>query len=481
MPSPRPEASILHLDLDAFFAAVEQRDKPSLRGKPVVVGGTGHRGVVATASYEARAYGARSAMPTAEARRRCPPGTAFLGGRFEAYRVSSRVVMDLLREVSKVVEQVSVDEAYVDLGAADLPEKSPDAVQALVTGLLARITEETGGLTASAGVATSKMMAKLASEMDKPGGLTVIPPGNETRVLHPLPVRAVAGVGPATAARLHGFGVETVGDLERVSLADLVAIFGQAHGQGLHRLARALDERAVVTERETKSVSVEETFETDIADQNRLGHELDDLSRRLAARLGTAALFGRTITVKARRHDFTTLTRSGTLPHATGEAGVIVREARRLLGTVDTSTGLRLLGVGVSGLTDHAQEELMLEQLAGLTRVGPDRSDASSRGDWDHPPGNPADSQAAQAESSDGWMAIIERRAAGWHTGQDVRHTERGPGWVWGTGRGLVTVRFEGPLTAPGPIRTYAADDPGLSHADPPDWRPSGEERGPAA
>jgi len=481
MPSPRPEASILHLDLDAFFAAVEQRDKPSLRGKPVVVGGTGHRGVVATASYEARAYGARSAMPTAEARRRCPPGTAFLGGRFEAYRVSSRVVMDLLREVSKVVEQVSVDEAYVDLGAADLPEKSPDAVQALVTGLLARITEETGGLTASAGVATSKMMAKLASEMDKPGGLTVIPPGNETRVLHPLPVRAVAGVGPATAARLHGFGVETVGGLERVSLADLVAIFGQAHGQGLHRLARALDERAVVTERETKSVSVEETCETDIADQNRLGHELDDLSRRLAARLGTAALFGRTITVKARRHDFTTLTRSGTLPHATGEAGVIVREARRLLGTVDTSTGLRLLGVGVSGLTDHAQEELMLEQLAGLTRVGPDRSDASSRGDWDHPPGNPADSQAAQAESSDGWMAIIERRAAGWHTGQDVRHTERGPGWVWGTGRGLVTVRFEGPLTAPGPIRTYAADDPGLSHADPPDWRPSGEERGPAA
>jgi DNA polymerase-4 len=389
--------------------------------------------------------------------------------------------MDLLREVSKVVEQVSVDEAYVDLGAAELPEKSPDAVQALVTGLLARITEETGGLTASAGVATSKMMAKLASEMDKPGGLTVIPPGSETRVLHPLPVRAVAGVGPATAARLHGFGVETVGDLERVSLADLVAIFGQAHGQGLHRLARALDERAVVTERETKSVSVEETFETDIADQNRLGHELDDLSRRLAARLGTAALFGRTITVKARRHDFTTLTRSGTLPHATGEAGVIVREARRLLGTVDTSTGLRLLGVGVSGLTDHAQEELMLEQLAGLTRVGPDRSDASSRGDWDHPPGNPADSQAAQAESSDGWMAIIERRAAGWHTGQDVRHTERGPGWVWGTGRGLVTVRFEGPLTAPGPIRTYAADDPGLSHADPPDWRPSGEERGPAA
>src|SRR6478735_3406597 len=198
----RSRPSVMHLDLDAFFSAVEQRDKPSLRGKPVVVGGVGGRGVVATASYEARRYGIRSAMPTAEARRRGPAGTAFLAGRFDAYRLSSRVVMDVLRECSPLVEQVSIDEAYVDLRA--------------------RLRDLTGGLTASVGVGTSKMMAKVASELRKPDGLTVVDAGEELDVLHPLPVRSIGGVGPATAERLRPLGVETVGDLARLELADLL-------------------------------------------------------------------------------------------------------------------------------------------------------------------------------------------------------------------------------------------------------------------
>ena len=206
----RREPSILHLDLDAFFAAVEQRDKPSLRGRPVVVGGVGGRGVVATASYEARAYGARSAMSTAEARRRCPAGTAFLGGRFGAYRRTSDVVMGLLRELSPLVEPVSLDEAYVDLAAGGRRDLSVDGVRALAADLKERIAAATGGVTGSVGAGTSKLMAKIASDLDKPDGLVVVPPGEELAVLHPLPVTRLGGVGPATAERLRTVGVRTV-------------------------------------------------------------------------------------------------------------------------------------------------------------------------------------------------------------------------------------------------------------------------------
>ncbi|WP_114906379.1 DNA polymerase IV [Ornithinimicrobium murale] len=459
MPAVRRESSILHLDLDAFFAAVEQRDKPSLRGKPVVVGGIGPRGVVSTASYEARKFGARSAMPTSEARRRCPSGTAFLGGRFDAYRLTSGVVMGLLREVSPVVEQVSVDEAYVDLAAGEGRDLSPDALRVLGHDLLARIREGTGGLTASVGIAPSKMMAKIGSELNKPAGLTLVEAGTEQEVLGPMSVRAIAGVGPATAARLHAFGVETVHDLARVSEGDLVAIFGQAHGGSLVRLARGEDDRPVETQRETKSVSVEETFETDIADPAVLERELDLMVARLAGRLGKSAFFGRTTTVKVRQHDFSQLTRSGTLPYATGDPAVIGRQAKRLLAGIDVTSGIRLLGVGVSGLTTHAQEELELGeglfaspapgQLEVPDSLGEVQEEVSTR----HTPEVPHGPQ--------------------WRPGADVRHEEHGPGWVWGSGLGRVTIRFEGPLTSPGPVKTFAADDPALAPADPPDWRPA--------
>ncbi len=452
MPWDAPKASILHLDLDAFFAAVEQRDKPSLRGKAVVVGGLGGRGVVSTASYEARRYGARSAMPTAEARRRCPPGTAFLAGRYEAYRVSSGVVMDVLREVSPRVEQVSVDEAYVDLAAGEV-DLCTDGLRTVGERVMAEIRSATGGLTASVGIGTSKMMAKIGSEMGKPAGLTLIAPGEELDVLHPMPVRAVAGVGPATAGKLRGFGVETVGDLARIELTDLVSIFGTAHGQALHDLAKARDARAVQVERIAKSVSAEETFETDITDRAVLHTEIEGLTARVAARLGTSATFARTITVKARWHDFTTVTRSGSLPHATGEPAVIAREARRLLDTVDVASGLRLLGVGVSGLTTHAQDELVLdaEAVEPQTEHGADSA------------------PDVRAQPTTGPAPRPQ-----WRTGHDVRHAEHGAGWVWGAGRGVVTVRFEGPLTGPGPIRSFPLSDPALQPADPPDWRQQG-------
>jgi DNA polymerase-4 len=449
----RPEASVLHLDLDAFFAAVEQRDKPSLRGRPVVVGGVGGRGVVATASYEARVYGARSAMSTAEARRRCPPGTAFLGGRFAAYRRTSDVVMELLQELSPLVEPASLDEAYVDLAAGTGHDLSVDGVTALGRALKERIAAATGGVTGSVGIGSSKLMAKIASDLDKPDGLVVVAPGTEVAVLHPLPVTRLGGVGPATAERLHQVGVRTVGDLAARSLSDLVALAGRAHGTGLYALARAEDDRPVVADREVKSVSQEETFERDLTDLAVLGGEIDTMAARVAARLRASGHSGRTVTLKLRRYDFTTITRSQTLPQPTDDARLVAATARRLLADAGATGGVRLLGVGVSGLSLYAQAELFAED------EDPE-DDAAADGLLPVREAHPAPTPAALP---------VEKR---WWPGQDVRHEELGAGWVWGRGLGRVTIRFEGPRTGPGPVRTLAADDPALQPAEPPDWRP---------
>lgn len=471
---------MLHLDLDAFFAAVEQRDKPSLRGKPVIVGGTGGRGVVATASYEARAYGARSAMSGGEARRRCPPGTAFLGGRFAAYSITSRVVMDQLRELSPLVEQVSVDEAYVDLAAGG-HDLTTDGLTALAADLKVRIHEVTGGVRASVGIASSKTLAKIGSELDKPDGLRVIAAGTELDVLHPLPVRSLPGVGPATGDRLSSVGIRTVADLHERSLSDLVALVGQAHGAGLYRLARADDERPVVPDREAKSVSAERTYATDLTDLGRLESEIRWLADRVAARLRKDATAGRTVTLKFRRYDFTTLTRSQTLPQPMDDARTIAEVARRLLAGIDRTGGVRLLGVGVSGLADYVQGDLFAGDdgpPAPAVPDGDDRADAEadgrSEGRADGKAGGTADGKVGGTPDDQ----VPDDPAPGpavqlWHPGQDVAHAQMGRGWVWGSGLGRVTVRFEGPLTAPGPVRTYAVDDPDLSPADPPDWRRS--------
>jgi DNA polymerase-4 len=393
-------------------------------------------------------------MSTAEARRRCPAGTAFLGGRFPAYRRTSDVVMALLRELSPLVEPVSIDEAYVDLAAASPGhDLSVAGVTAVGNRLKARIAAATGGVTGSVGIGSSKLMAKLASDMDKPDGLVVVEPGRELEVLHPLPVTRLGGVGPATAERLHQVGVRTVADLAAKSLTDLVALAGRAHGAGLYTLARAEDDRAVVPDREAKSVSAEETFERDLTDLAVLNREIDSMAARVGGRLRASAYSGRTVTLKLRRYDFTTITRSQTLPQPTDDARHIAATARRLLAEAGTSGGLRLLGVGVSGLSVYAQGDLFAEDdepeespaVLAADEVGPEPVSVE--------PPTPA-----------------EKR---WWPGQDVRHEEFGAGWVWGRGLGRVTVRFEGPLTAPGPVRTLAADDPALTPAEPPDWRPS--------
>jgi len=430
----RTEPSVLHLDMDAFYASVEQLHKPSLRGRPVVVGWMGPRGVVTTASYEARRYGVRSAMSMAEARRRCPQAV-YVSPRFAAYGRISAIVMDVLRELSPAVEPISLDEAFVDLAVGIQGGLDTESVTALGARLKADIRTRTG-LTASVGAGTSKLIAKIASDSAKPDGLVVVPPGQERALLDPLPVRALWGVGPASEERLRRAGVHTVGELAALPGERLAALFGAGRGGALQELARGLDPRPVVADRELKSISVEDTFPTDLADRTRLVAELDGLAHRLAGRLRSRERSGRTITLKVRRHDFTTIARSDTLPGPTNNETVIRDVARRLLASVDIEGGVRLLGVGVSSLADVVQQDLF---------------------DLDAPP--------AAAEP------LEEQSAGGWYPGGDVVHDRFGRGWVERAGDDALTVRFETPDSPPGDARRLPVDDPELRLAPPPDSR----------
>ncbi|MGW1954634.1 DNA polymerase IV [Streptomyces sp. NPDC001920] len=438
----RNAPTILHLDMDAFYASVEQASKPSLRGKAVIVGGLGPRGVVATASYEARVLGVHSAMPMAQARR-LAPNAAYLVPRFGIYREISEQVMELLRELSPLVEPLSLDEAFVDLeaGGAAWDEESARLVGMKLRADIRAVT----GLAGSVGLAASKMLAKIASEEAKPDGLVLIEPGTERALLGPMPVRTLPGVGPATGDHLRRAGIHTVDEIAEAGEDELVRLLGKAHGHALYAMALAHDERPVVAEREAKSVSVEDTYDVDIHDRVRVGVEVQRLADRCVRRLRGAGLSGRTIVLKVRRYDFSTLTRSETLRGPTDDPAVVREAAARLLDSVDTTGGVRLLGVGVTGLADYTQEDLFAQA-------------AGERVEHAEEEGEPE--QTAQERE----VTPVERR---WAAGHDVRHAEFGHGWVQGSGLGRVTVRFETPESEPGRVRTFRVDDPALETADP--------------
>ncbi|MEU1498812.1 DNA polymerase IV [Streptomyces sp. NPDC005732] len=445
----RNAPTILHLDMDAFFASAEQASKPSLRGKAVVVGGLGVRGVVATASYEARVFGVHSAMPMAQARR-LAPNAAYLVPRFGLYREISEQVMGLLRTLSPLVEPLSLDEAFVDLEAEGTAWDEASARRAGAK-LRADIRAVTG-LTGSVGLAASKMLAKIASEQAKPDGLVVIEPGTERALLGPMPVRTLPGVGPATGDHLRRGGITTVDEIAEAGEDELVRLLGKAHGHALYAMALARDERPVVAERETKSVSVEDTYDVDIHDRVRVGLEVQRLADRCVERLRRAGLSGRTIVLKVRRYDFSTLTRSETLRGPTDDPAVVREAAGRLLDAVDTTGGVRLLGVGVSGLADYTQEDLFA-QAGARAREAVEETAAQEL-----PAVETGEEPAAEQ------VTAAERR---WPAGHDVRHAEYGHGWVQGSGLGRVTVRFETPDSQPGRVRTFRTDDSALEPADP--------------
>ena len=339
---------IIHADLDAFYAAVEQLDDPELRGKPVLVGGRPDgRGVVATASYEAREFGVRSAMPMATAVRQCPEGIV-IRPRFDRYHQVSGQVMDIFRSLTPVIQPVSLDEAYLDITEV-AGARSPIAVAIDVKN---RVRREVG-LNISVGLGTGKTVAKVASDLQKPDGLVVVPVGQEAEFLAPLPVGKLVGVGPKSEANLRNDGIHTIGDLAAMPEAWFRRRFGK-RGDSLRARARGIDDEPVETARETKSVSSETTFPQDLNRMEDIRPVIERLSDSVAASLDNKGLAGRTVTVKIRLSDFTTFTRQTTLERATSDVAVITATAQGLIGRELTpGRAFRLLGVGVSGLADR--------------------------------------------------------------------------------------------------------------------------------
>lgn len=367
--SPR---QVLHVDMDAFYASVEVLDDPSLAGLPLIVGGTGARGVVASASYEARAYGVRSAMPATRARRLCPHAT-FVAGRYGRYAEVSTALHGIFADVTPLVEGISLDEAFLDVtGAVRL--FGPGRV---IADQIRRRVASDLGLGCSVGVAPCKFLAKLASEAAKPrtsrdvtrpapapgAGVVEVRAGEELAFLHPLPVQALWGVGPATLARLSRLGVATIGDLATVPLDTLEHVVGRAHGRHLHELARAHDDRPVVADRAPKSIGHEETYAHDRFEHEELAAEVVRMADAVVARLRRHGVAGRTVTVKVRYGDFRTITRSRTLATAVDTGPLLARVAGDILDAIDLAPGVRLLGVTVSHLAApgaSAPEQLQL-------------------------------------------------------------------------------------------------------------------------
>ncbi|KWX25099.1 DNA polymerase IV [Mycolicibacterium wolinskyi] len=434
---------VLHLDMDAFFASVEQLTRPTLRGRPVLVGGLGGRGVVAGASYEARRYGARSAMPMHQARRLVGAPAVVLPPRGAVYGVASRRALDTVRSVVPVLEQLSFDEAFgepaelVGAGAAD--------VEVFCQHLRAKVLAETG-LVASVGAGSGKQIAKIASGLAKPDGIRVVTRDEEALLLEGLPVRRLWGIGPVAEEKLHRLGIETVGAFAALSDTEAASVLGTTIGPALHRLARGIDDRPVAERAEAKQISAESTFPEDLTTLAQLQDAIGPIGEHAHRRLEKDGRGARTVTVKLKKSDMSTLTRSATLAYATTESATLIGTARRLLLDPVEVGPIRLVGVGFSGLTDTRQESLF-----------PDLEQPQEIADT-HQPAHASDPGAPAAQP-----------ASVWRIGDDVSHPDHGHGWVQGAGHGVMTVRFETRASGPGPARTFADDTPGFTRANPVD------------
>lgn len=431
---------VLHFDMDAFFASVEQLTRPTLRGRPVLVGGTGGRGVVAGASYEARAFGARSAMPVHQARRLVGASAVVLPPRGAVYGVASRRVMEAVRVVVPVLEQLSFDEAFGE--PAELAGATAEEVEVFCARLRTQIHDQTG-LVASVGAGSGKQIAKIASDLAKPDGLRVIRRDEEAVLLGSLPVRRLWGIGPVAEEKLHRLGIDTVGKLAALTVAEAADVLGGSIGPALHRLARGIDDRPVAERADAKQISAESTFPADLTTVEQLHDAAGPIAEHAHRRLLRDGRGARTVTVKLRKSDMSTLTRSATLPYATADAGTLAATARRLLLDPREIGPIRLLGVGFSGLSDVRQESLFPDLEQSL----------------DHDQTELADAPAPASTAPTGQ----------WRVGDDVFHPDFGHGWVQGAGHGVVSVRFETRNTGPGLMRTFGIDTADLTPADPVD------------
>jgi len=429
--------------MDAFFASVEQLTRPTLRGRPVLVGGIGGRGVVAGASYESRVFGARSAMPMHQARRLIGVTAVVLPPRGVVYGVASRRVFDTVRAIVPVVEQLSFDEAFGE--PLELVGASAVDVEQYCAELRRRVLDETG-LIASVGAGSGKQIAKIGSGLAKPDGIQVIRRDDERRLLDGLAVRKLWGIGPVAEEKLHRLGIETIGQLVALSEAEVANILGATIGPALHRLARGIDDRPVAERAEAKQISAESTFAADLTTLEELREAIAPIAQHAHQRLCRDGRGARTVTVKLKKSDMSTLTRSATLPYATTDAAALAAMARRLLLDPRQIGPIRLLGVGFSGLSSVRQESLFPDLELAIADADPSADTAHAGPD-----------------------AVTLRTSDTWRVGDDVTHRDLGHGWVQGAGHGVVTVRFETRGSGPGPARTFSSDTDDITRANPVD------------
>ncbi|PWD98745.1 DNA polymerase IV [Marinilabilia rubra] len=341
---------IIHIDMDAFFASIEQRDNPSLRGKPVAVGGSSDRGVVAAASYEARVYGVHSAMPSKIAARKCP-GLIFVKSRFDVYKADSSKIMEIFRDYTNLVEPLSIDEAFLDVTTNKVGMPSATII---ARDIKKRIKEATG-LTASAGISVNKFLAKIASDQDKPDGLFVIKPDEVLDFIESLPVTKFFGVGPSTARKMHDLQLFTGGDLRKADFSMLVRNFGKS-GIFFHNIANGIDERPVVTHRIRKSVGIENTFSQDLSTRDEMLTELRNLEKGLWDRVKRHGAYGKTLTLKVKYSDFEQITRSHTFSDYVTDPKLVHQAVIDLLNLADMEKPVRLLGISISNFKEKESE-----------------------------------------------------------------------------------------------------------------------------
>lgn len=429
---------VLHLDMDAFFASVEQLTRPTLRGRPVLVGGLGGRGVVAGASYEARVFGAHSAMPMHQARRLVGPAAVVLPPRGSLYGHVSCQVFDALRVRMPVLEQLSMDEAFGE--PAELAGVGKAEVERYCEELRALVLAETG-LVASIGAGAGKQVAKIASGLAKPNGVTVVSPDVQQQLMSALPVRKLWGVGPVAEEKLKRLGIDTIGALAALPDAEVVSVLGGTIGPSLHRLARGIDDRPVAERADAKQVSAETTYAEDIVTLAGLRRAVDASAAAAHRRLDRDGRAARTVVLKLRKSDMSIVTRSLTLPYATTDLQILTATAQRQVIDPLELGPIRLVGVGFGGLSAVSQGSLFPE----LDQAVPAEDDVAE----------------ADAIAEDGSDTTVR-----WRPGMDVSHPEYGHGWVQGAGHGVVTVRFETRSTGRGPSRTFDDTDCDLVVAD---------------
>ncbi|WP_296104487.1 DNA polymerase IV [uncultured Corynebacterium sp.] len=470
---------VLHIDMDAFFASCEQLTRPTLRGRPVLVGGVSGRGVVAGASYEARVFGVHSAMPMMRARRLVGYAGITVRPRFDVYKTASRRVMEIIREEAGLIEQLSVDEAFME--PDELSGATPDEVRQWAGHVRKRIREETG-LPSSVGAGAGKQFAKIGSGLAKPDGTFVIPVEDQHAILDPLPVRKLWGIGPVAEAKLADIGVRTIEQFARMSRADVEMTLGKTNGPALWLLAQGHDPRPVAPRAKAKQVSSESTFSDDVTTLDKVNEGIRAALTKAHRRLMNDGRGARTVTVKLKRADFEQHTRSETLPFSTTDWDVLYRVASRLAVDPAVFGAVRLVGVSLSGLESARQEALFPDldpsqgtNYGALTEVD---------GDFEAGVVSAANTPTAPVDSDGVSSALTEREAekpgvdgastdashtetSVWPATIDVYHSEYGHGWVQGSGHGVVSVRFETRTTGKGPVRSFPVNTPELTRADP--------------